>query len=290
LAVVALVAAENPVELRSDALCPSDEELAARLRLLVPSQPVRERHIAFLDRIETEAQNLFTFHLRLVRLDGSVVGDRQLVLQGECEDMADAVASVIATWEFTSSAYANAEAPDLKQKSAPISRHGVEVLLGVSAGLALVAGLAPTAGLEAMLGKSASRWRVRLAVSGETARDQKLEGGQVSWQHTSASLGVMLRTLGDQWHFSLDAGPTVGLVSLAGHGYAEDRHARHFEYGAGAGVRIERDGGRFALWLECRSELWAERQEAVLAGASSGSSLSALDVMVRLGASASLFP
>lgn len=100
----------------------------------------------------------------------------------------------------------------------------------------------------------------------------------------------MLRTLGSPWHLSLDAGPMVGVVTLAGHGYAEDRHIRLFEYGAGAGVRVERDAGRFAFWLECRSELWAERQEAVLAGASSGTALPSLDVMVRLGASASLFP
>lgn len=289
LAVVALVAAEHPVELRSDALCPSDEELAARLRLLVPSQPARERHVAFLDRIETGPQNLHTFHLRLVRSDGSVVGDRHLVLQGECEDMADAVASVIATWEFSSSFDTNPESLVLRPKRAPISRR-VEVQLGASAGLALVAGLAPTAGLEAMLGKTASRWRVRLAASGETSRDQKLEGGQVSWQRASATLGLMLRTLGDQWHFSLDAGPTVGFVSLTGHGYAEDRHARLFEYGVGTGVRVERSWGRLALWLEFRSELWAQRQQAVLAGGSSSLTLPALDVMVRLGASASLFP
>ena len=38
-------------------------------------------------------------HLLLVRADAGVVGDRRLLMQGTCQDMAEAVATVIAAWE-----------------------------------------------------------------------------------------------------------------------------------------------------------------------------------------------
>jgi hypothetical protein len=81
----------------------------------------------------------------------------------------------------------------------------------------------------------------------------------------------------------------AGWATLTGSGFFPNRQQRSFEYGVAAGLRAGRSFGRFALWAEWRTHLWAQRQRATVTGADSGAELSQLDTAVSLGLSLMLF-
>jgi hypothetical protein len=288
----------NFVEVRSATGCPSAEAVAARLHPMLPSGwlPGPTGDLASVEVLEARADGAVGLRLQLLRPDGSMAGDRRLVLQGSCEERADAIATVIAAWE-TDFAPAAPPGPTVAEPSRPTltahtsepsaepSAAGLELALGASVGAAVVGGVAATAGLEAIAGRPTSRWQFRLAGATETARQRNLDLGEVSWKHTTIAAGLVLRSPGARWHFSVDTGPSLGWATLAGHGYAQDKTQSVFEYGLAAGLRVERELGRFAVWLEWRTNFWPKRQQAMLTGSTAREDLSRFDMMASLGVS-----
>ncbi len=324
-AVTATLVGASFVEVRSNTNCPSAQVVTARLTPMLPEgwRPGPLGDIATIDFVEGRPDAVAMLRLRLFRVDGSVGGDRRLLLQGGCDEMADAVATVIAAWETDFvSAPAPAPAPEpapargpaptampAPEPSAPAPQPAVPALvaasppagegvgaparmglsLGASLGVALVGDVAAAAGLEVAGGGEASFWQLRLAATFQTARQMDLEPGSVSWRHTALAAGIRLRSLGPRWRLSADAGPLLGWATLDGQGYAENRGQSALEYGAGAGLRAERVWGRFALWLEARTTVWSERQTAMLTGSSQSAALPIADVMFSVGGSATYF-
>jgi hypothetical protein len=307
-ALTAALVGANFVEVRSRTDCPSAEEVTARLGPLLPGgwQPGPSGDVATVEVVEGAA--VAALRLQLVRVDGSVGGDRSLPRQGDCADMADAVATVVATWETD---FVPAELPReevavpapappeattgpsvadrLSDVASPAPPLHVGLALGAGVGVALIGDVAATAGLELLGGRETSRWQIRLAATSETSRQRNLASGDVHWKHSALTAALRLRSLGPRWRVSVDAGPILGWATLAGQGYAEDRTQSSLEYGVGAGLRVERVLGRFALWLEGRTTVWSERQKATLTGSSQSEGLPIADVMVSAGGSVSLF-
>lgn len=316
-AVTATLVGASFVEVRSNTNCPSAEEVTARLGPMLPEgwRPGPLGDVATVDFVEGRPDAVAMLRLRLFRADGSVGGDRRLLLQGGCDEMADAVATVIAAWEtdFVSApspvegpAPAAAPAPEPSAAApepavpaliaaSPPGGQGVGaparvgLALGASLGVALVGDVAATAGLEVAGGGEASFWQLRLSATFQTARQMDLGPGSVSWRHTALAAGIRLRSLGPRWRLSADAGPLLGWATLDGQGYAENRGQSALEYGVGAGLRAERVWGRFALWLEARTTVWSERQTAMLTGSSQSAALPIADMMFNIGGSATYF-
>ena len=303
---VSLVLATSPVNVRSATNCPSTEEIVEHLLPLLPAAAAgsaEEQDVAQVDVGEVQAGGAMELHLLLVRADASVVGDRRLLMQGTCQDMAEAVATVIAAWETQPLPAAVPErgaAPAVKRAaasarvqaigSAPLSTRAWQVLVGAGAGVALVGGVAAAGGFDVQFGRATSRWQLRCGLAGETYRQLDLSPGQVDWRHTTAALGVGWRVLDPAWLFSLDAGPVAGWATLAGRGFdVANRTQRSFEYGVEAGVRAGRILGRFTPWVEWRTNLWAGVQRATLTGAASAAELPRVDTTVGLGLSVALF-
>lgn len=299
-----MVVGAGLVEVRSDTDCPSADEVSSRLRPMLPAGWVtgRDGDVASVTDVGSHADEVATLRVRLLRPDGSLAGDRQLVLRGGCAEMADAVATVIAAWETNllpavpPSVETVAPLPP-KVPEPAVHAAGLEpgqtrigAALGACVGAAVSDGVAVTAGLEAVVGRAASRWQLRLAAATQTDRRQTLDQGEVSWKHTTIAAGLVLRSLGPHWRVSIDGGPVLGWATLAGHGYDTDRTKSVFEYGVGAGLRVARAWGRFSVWLEWRTHLWSESQQAVLAGSSSRQTLSRVDGVASLGASLGHFP
>jgi hypothetical protein len=303
---VALVLAASPVNVRSATNCPSTEDIVERLLPLLPaaaSGSAEEQDVAQVDVGEVQAGGAMELHLLLVRADASVVGARRLLMQGTCQDMAEAVATVIAAWEtkpLPGAVPDVASAPAVKQAAAPLQVRATgaappptrawQILVGVGAGVALVGGVAAAGGFDIQFGRATSRWQLRLGLAGQTYRQLDLSPGQVDWRHTTAALGVGWRVLDPAWLFSLDAGPVAGWATLAGRGFdVANRTQRSFEYGVEAGVRAGRILGRFTLWVEWRTNLWAGVKRATLTGAASAAELPRVDTTVGLGLSVALF-
>ena len=305
--VVALVFAASSVDVRSATNCPATEDVAERLIPLLPAAAAGSaegQDVARIEVGEVQAGGATELHLRLVRADSSEIGDRRLLMQGTCQDMAEAVATVIAAWETKPLPEAAAEVaavPAAKEAAAPLraqaskpAPHALrpwQVLVGAGAGAALVGGIAATGSVDVQVGRATSHWRLRFGLAGETAREVGLLGRQVDWRHTTAALGVCWRVLDPSWLLSLDAGPTAGWATLAGSGFEPDRQPHSFEYGVAAGLRAGRSFGRWTVWAEWRTNLWAQVQRATATGDSSGAGaeLPQGDTSVGLGLSAMLF-
>ena len=301
--LVATVIAATSVDVRSATNCPSTEEVAERLMPLLPvatAGATEGRDVAHLEVAEVRSGGTMELRLLLVRADGSAVGDRRLLMQGTCQDMAETVATVIAAWETNPLSGASPDAPPAVvevpgplhgQASQPASqpRQPWQLLVGAGAGAALVGGTAATGGLEIQGGRNTSHVQWRFGLDGETARQLDLAPGHVDWQHTSAVLGVCWRVLDPSWLLSLDAGPVAGWATLTGSGYSPDRKQRSFDYGAQAGLRAGRKFGRIAVWAEWRTNLWVKGQRATLTGADSSADLPSVDTAASLGVSALLF-
>jgi len=287
------------VEVRAATDCPAGDEIASHLRPMLPSGwsmgPAGD--VASVELAEPQADGSVGIHLRLVRPDGSSGGERSLVLQGGCAEMAEAVATIIATWETDFAlatppvAARSVPAVVAPARPAPVSQGrsdipaGWDFSLGATVGAAMIGGVAATVGAEVAAGRVTSLWRLRIAASTQTARQLTFGQGEVSWKHTTIALGLVLRTAGPRWRFSVDAGPVLGWATLGGQGYDENRTASPFEYGLGGALRVERAVGRFAIWVEWRTNVWPRSQEAMLTGSSASVTLSGFDMMANLGGS-----
>lgn len=304
--MVALVFAASPVDVRSATNCPSTEDVVERLLPLLPTAPAgpaEGQDVAQIDVGEAQSGGAVELHLLLVRADATVIGDRGFPVQGTCKDKAEAVATVIAAWEtkpLPGAALDVAPVPAVKdavapvrvqatQPAAPLPIQPLQILVGAGAGAALVGGVAATGGVDVQTGWAASHWQMRLGLVGETGRQLNLSGGQVDWQHTTAAVGVCWHVLDPSWLLSLDAGPAAGWATLAGSGYSPSRRQRSFEYGVAGGLRAGRSFGRWTVWAEWRTNLWAQVQRATLTGSPSGAELPQVDTAVSLGLSAVLF-
>jgi hypothetical protein len=297
--MVATVLAASSVDVRSATNCPSTEAIVEQLLPLLPAAAggAEGQDVAEIEVGAVETGGAVELHLRLVRPDASAVGDRRLLMQGTCQDMAEAIATVIAAWETQPLPGAIPDempastARKITQRSQPASTPSRpwQVIVGAGVGVALVGGTAATGGVDVQFGRASSHWQLRLGVAIETDRQLNLSPGRVDWQHNTAELGVGWRVLDPAWLLALDAGPVAGWATLAGSGFSTNSQSHSFEYGVVAGLRAGRSFGRFALWAEWRTHLWAQRQRATVTGADSGAELSQLDTAVSLGLSLMLF-
>ena len=275
---LAAILATSAVDVRSTTQCPSGAEVGERLRPLLPpaTDAAAPPHVAQLEAVEAGADDLTTVRLRLYRADGHVIGDRRVALQGTCQEIADALAAIIAAWETAPMPGASLEespTPTIATSSASATlgqRSRLELAAGANAGVALVGGVAAAGNVELVLGRPTSRWQARIGAGTETARRLDLPPGGVDWSHTTFAAGLVVRSLHPRWALAFDAGPVMGWATLAGSGFTTVRKPkRSFEYGATGGLRAGRRVGRVAVWLEGRMQLWAQGLQARVTGGSS---------------------
>jgi hypothetical protein len=305
LILAALIAAGAGVDVRTSAECPSAQGISERLQPLLPASPgaTGERDVALVDVLDTRPDGTMDLMIRLLRPDASEIGNRRVSLGGSCQDVAEAVAAILAAWETDprgEDAPADEPAtPETKSEPAPegtvtlvpSQASGWNVLVGAGAGVAVVGGVAGSGTVEALLGKDDSHWLLRAGLSAQTARTVDFAGGQAAWQHTSFAAGLVWRSLAPAWRLSLDAGPVLGWSTVSGSGFpAANQQQRVFEYGATAGLRVGRAWGRWTLWAETRAILWLQDEQAKVKGSDQAGDIPSVDATASLGMSLALFP
>jgi hypothetical protein len=280
---VATLMLASGVEVHSTSECPSREAIVAKLGLLASSG--EQNDVAWVDVVAKQPDGTTSLRLRLLRPDASLVGDRQLVVRGGCDEMADTVATVLAAWRAPPLP-ATAPAAELARDAAPAA---LQAWLGAGGGAAFVGGMAASGNLELVAGHAASPARARVALVAQTGRQRELENGEVSWRRTHAELGLGWQsrgaTNGSYWQTSADAEVLLGWLRASGQGFSQNVRQDALEYGVGAGLRGERKHGAWAWWLEGRTTIWAQPQRAVLWGSEASASLPRLDVLLTLGVS-----
>ncbi len=293
ITLAAALLASDLVDVQSFTGCPSSEDVAERLRPLLPATLAHGSapDIATIARTDARGAEL-ELRIRLLRSSGAEVGDRHVVVQADCAEAAATVAAVIAAWETEPPPAArDAAAPVTTAPAAPAAKSAPSTwraLVGAGGGVGLWGGVAGVGRIELLVGKSASRLHGRVGLTGETSRTRSLPPGSVDWQHSTVEAGLLLRTLHPVWPVSFDAALTLGWATLEGHGFAPNRTQRSFDYGACAAVRLARNLGRWSVWVEARGYGWAQGQRASLTGASASAELPRVDVTASVGLSAPL--
>jgi hypothetical protein len=260
--------AAGTVEVRSAVPCPSTVDVNTRLQPLLPrvSAEPTERHLATLDVVE-QSDGRKALHVRLLRSDGSVIGDRHLLVAGDCQAMAEAAAVVIAAWETEDPSSLPAPVVESAAPPAPgaVESPSWQLLGGAGVGAGFLGGIALVGNVEAQVGRSTSRWRLRLSLMRELDRSLDLgTTGHADWHHTMAALGLVLHGSVGAWVGSLDLGPTLGWVTVKGSGFQENQESQSLEYGVVGGARGGLRLGRWTLWIEGRANAWLRGQRALL--------------------------
>ena len=284
------------VEVHSATACPSSEAITARLLPLLPGASTGTNPVdqADLQVSRGYADGPMRLRLRLAGADGTVIGQRDLPLSDRCDELAETVAVLLASWKSDPHPGIPpiAETPVIA-RPAPASggaTSGLELQLGAGGGVALLGGTAASGRLELGLSSIQSHWQGRIGFVGETARQTALGPGQVHWRHSMGTVLLVWRTLNPNWLVSADAGPLLGFATLSGQGFAQNQQQNSFEFGLDAGLRAGRRWRRFTLWVDLRGESWLERQRAMVTGSATTMTLSPWDLAVTLGLSVSLFP
>ena len=146
VALAVAVLASHLVDVRSSTSCPSAQSVDEQLRPLLPdpTAPGSAPDIATVEGADGSSADA-RLRVRLVRANGSEVGDRWVPVQGDCVELAATVAAVIAAWESEPlPAVAPAEPATIARTSpaAPTTPSTWRVLVGAGGGVALVGGIA----------------------------------------------------------------------------------------------------------------------------------------------------
>jgi hypothetical protein len=286
----------SPVEVHSATVCPSSEAITTRLGPLLPTAEAKSNLAdqADLQVSQSDPGGPTRLRLQLVGADGSLIGQRDLPLLDRCDELAETIAVLLASWKSSP----QTEIPPIPEapviaKPTPVSAEAsrvFELQLGAGVGAALVGGTAASGRLEIGLGSLQSHWQGRIGFAGQTARQNALAPGQVSWQHSMATVLLVWRTLNPLWLVSADIGPLLGFATLSGQEFPVNQQQNSFEYGLEAGLRAGRRWRRFTLWVDLRGDTWRQRQRAVVTGGTAPLALEPWDLAATLGLSVSLFP
>jgi hypothetical protein len=290
--LISTLLSAGTVQVRGDLVCPSASEVSERLQPLLPrrSPDASDAHRATLTDVGPQPDGRKELHLRLLRSDGSSIGERSLLVAGDCKAMADAAAVVIAAWETEdpSALPAPIDKPPAPASDQPRGRP-LQWLGGVGAGVGFVGGTALVGGMEAQVGRSDSHWRLRLSAMREGTRRIDLGSGQADWRHTMFAAGLVLQGAAGAWSGSVDLGSSLGWVTARGVGFPKNQTSDSLEYGVMAGARAGRRIGRLTLWVEARSNAWLRGQRALLTNVDSKATLPRADASVSLGTTFLIF-
>jgi hypothetical protein len=290
----------SPVEVHSATACPSAEAITARLQPLLPAAG-RETNLADqadLQVSQGEHEDQTRLHLRLAGADGALIGQRDLPFTARCDELAETVAVLLASWESNPHPGIPPVAePPVVAKPTPApapapaaAKPGLELQLGAGLGAALPGGMAASARVEMGIASPQSHWQGRIGFVGQTARQTALAPGQVSWRHSMASLSLVWRTLNPNWLLSADIGPVLGFATLSGQGFAVNQQDNSFEVGLDAGLRAGKRLRRYTMWADLRGEFWRQRQRATVTGSAATMALAPWDLVATLGLSVAIFP
>ena len=263
----------------------------ARLVPLLPGATAKDRSADRADVKIRQSEVGFPprLYLRLTGADGALIGQRAIPLSDRCDDLAETVAVLLASWKTAPKTEIPpiAEIPVITESSPP---DVLEWQLGAGAGANLLAGIAFDGRLELGFASLRSHWQGRLAFNGQTARQTTLAPGKVNWRHSTAALSLVWRTLDPDWLLSADAGPLLGLATISGQNFPENQRQNSFEFGLDAGLRMGRRWQRFTLWADLRGSYWLLHQRAVVTGSAENLVLAPWDLAITLGLSISLTP
>jgi hypothetical protein len=301
LAVAAAAPASAPppaIDVGGTATCPSPALVAASLRPLLPADATMPADARLeVDDVSPAAGPKSQIEVRLVHApSGAPLASRRLDKYGSCEETAQALAVVIATWvaRYSPVPSSTLPLPDPKAAGAlPVlvlaRPRASSLLVSVGAGAGLVAAgrgsSAPFAAVELDARDEDRPWVIRLSVVAVGERTLAFGPGVAAWSRMVASPGVSWRWGGSAAFAEIGLGALIGAAFVEGRGFARDQQAVSLDLG---GVPWARVGARLAavpvtVWLGGGALVWAREQRVSVESVPGAASLPRVDAMLGGG-------
>jgi hypothetical protein len=272
------------VEVESGSPCPRAVDVAQKVAALLPaaSKTVPDRA-----RIERTGDRL---QLELRRADGTPVAWRRLDAHAACEELAEAAAVMIATWETDLEAGRPLPPPDFDRDApvvavdaapiaAPRGRMRWELGAGFTASVASGVML-PGVMIEAVVAPHGP-WAARLTMVATESAEQPFGMGIARWNRLMFAAGPSWRG----WLLDLHAELVAALVHVEGLGYDSTHDEYGFDPGLGAGVRLALRPAPLVPWIGASAVGWLHREELQVVGVPGQVSLPDFDVLLSIGIS-----
>jgi hypothetical protein len=248
VAVLVLAHLGAAVSVQGRSTCPSPQEVAAKLRPLL-TDALRPDHPAEVAEVSPDPGGLA---VTLWRADGSRAATRTVGGEHSCEELAEAAAVMIATWEDTGAARPRTlAAPELE------ARWSWQV--GGGAGVSLAGeAVAPSAAISASAGRGG--WLgVGLRGILTASRDAGLPGGSARWRRALLAVGPQAHA---GW-LDLHLGAGLSWVALEGRGFTAARHHDAVAAALDGAVRMAWPRTAAARgWMEVGLAFWPARTTA----------------------------
>jgi hypothetical protein len=228
-----------------------------------------------------------------VRADGSTAGSRDLTGQHSCDELADAAAVVISTWQLEAVARQRLPAPpppevavappppEVAAAPVPVRRHW-ELGAGAGAGLA-GAELAPAVLLVAGIAGERLGLAARAHVSGN--RQAEVPAGSAAWRRALLAVGPQLQLPAGRFIASGHAGVGLSWLSVAGRGFADARRHDDLIAGLAGGLRLAWSRPGLRPWLETGLAFWPSRSVVYQEPDQRSATLPRVEILLTLGLS-----
>jgi hypothetical protein len=297
-AAAAAPAAPQAIDVRGTATCPTPALVAASLQPLLPADARMPSGARLeVDDVSPPAGPKLQIEVRLVDApSGAPLASRRLDKDRSCEETAQALAVVIATWaaRYQPVPSPTLPLPDSKPSGAPpvlvrARPRASPPLVSVGAGAGLIAAgrgsSAPFAAVELDARPADRAWAIRLSVVAIGERTLAFGPGVAAWSRMVASPGVSWRWGGPSAFAEIGLGALIGAAFLEGRGFARDQQVVSLDLG---GVPWARVGARLAavpvtVWLGGGALVWAREQRVFAEGVPGAAYLPRLDAMLGAG-------
>jgi hypothetical protein len=260
---MSLLALAAIVTVEGDTTCPAPARVTEQLELLLASGDSRDAPDRA--RISATGEGLA---LELDSASGRTLARREFSRQASCEQLATAIAVVIATWESSAQGVAPTLSIDAPEPpTPPMPARPTTIVTG--AGLATVidrGGWAPAVTAELVVG---SRWAAVLDIIATRSNSAALAPGSASWARHRIALGGRV-TAASYGAFALDASGQVvaGLLVAAGSGFSADQTAASFDPGVAVGVRARLVENGWSLFAAANETAWLRANHLAVTGLS----------------------
>ncbi|HUB09586.1 MAG TPA: hypothetical protein VMB50_21455 [Myxococcales bacterium] len=215
--------------------------------------------------------------------DGSSVR-RVLPDAASCDELAKAAAVTLAIWDAH---FAPALRTVVRPRPAPAGVEEASAPEGPRLEGALAAGLdaayAASGGsvvgqLFGWLGPRQGLWAGEASLLFDGPRQAAVGSGQASWEREALGLGAFFKPSWGDWTLAADAQVLLGVLEVAGSGFASPQSHTGFDVGGAVGLRVLWTRFRIVPWAGVQGVAWFLNDRAVEGASATATNLSTLEL------------
>lgn len=291
------------IDVVGEGSCPEPADVGRRVANLVPAaaESPGERRSARISRTETH------IHLTLRGPRGEPIAERDVAGDGNCDDLAAAIAVVIAAWE----ADLDPRIPARVDLPAPAPRPMPPPTVAIAAGapraprpppsfdlgLGLLASFSggqvtPGARIDGRVAPAGGRLGLGVAVSGVTARSASVgdRAEAARWSRGAFGAGPDVRLVVGRTNVDLRVQVLAGLLYVEGVGLTTNTSGSTGQLGSGVGVHAGHPWGTATPWVGVDLQYWPGSDRLEIAGSADRGQLPRLELQLAAGLSLGRFP